>query len=1013
LPLSPAPPLHSPPVPPLGPNRNTPAMRQYDAFKRRYPDCVLFFRMGDFYEMFDEDALTCHRALGITLTQRTEGIPMAGVPYHSVENYLRRMIEQGYRVAVCDQVQDPKEVKGSAVIERAVTRVLTPGTLVDEALLRDDVPNHLAAACFTGSGDDPAARVGVAVVELSTGAFTLLDCAASELADELARRRVSEIMYCPMADGKAPPRVQRVLDLLRVPGTARPTWHFRSAEAMEAVLSQFRVATVEGFGLRGDDLALPAAGVIVRYLLETQAMDTAHLATSEGASSGSASAMRLRAKSLAHLQPPRREPPEDGRLLIDAAGLRALEVEATLRSSGSPGSRGTESDGSLLGVFARVGGANSANGFRGCATPMGRRLLRDWLCRPSREIETIRARHDAVGALVEDRTRMAALDKALDGVQDIPRIAARIGLGRASPRDLVAMARSLARLAPVKAAVEGSPALARAAAALEPLETALAPVAAEIVRVCNDDPPANLREGGLVRDGIDAIIDECRALQKDSGEWLAKYQAELSAKHDLPSLKVGFNKIFGYYIELPAAQSKRAPAELTRKQTLKNAERYITPELKAYEDKVLSAGDRAVQREGEVFFRLCTLVSGVATEATAFARAVAELDVLSCFAAQAMRRGWTKPQMTEAPILKIEQGRHPVLEAILGERFVPNDLVLGSESIDSEGINVSRRQGIKVKTRKPAAVVAEQASLALITGPNMAGKSTFIRQTALITLLAHAGSYVPARSATVGITDRLFTRIGADDALHAGQSTFMVEMVETASILHHATDRSLVILDEIGRGTSTLDGLSLAWAIAERLAGGENAANHQTSKAAHADGHNEDVRDADVIATIEPAENPSSRRPAAPRTLFATHYHELTDLEERLPGRVMNLQVAVKEWNGDVVFLHRIVPGRASRSYGVHVARLAGLPASVVERADRLLESLSVSHAGGAKAAEEADRRGREKAAEKLQLPLFAQAEPHPAVEALRGTALETMSPLQAFDALRELKRMVEAGERV
>jgi DNA mismatch repair protein MutS len=990
-------------------------MRQYDAFKRRYPDCVLFFRMGDFYEMFDEDALTCHRALGITLTQRTEGIPMAGVPYHSVENYLRRMIEQGYRVAVCDQVQDPKEVKGSAVIERAVTRVLTPGTLVDEALLRDDVPNHLAAACFTGSGDDPAARVGVAVVELSTGAFTLLDCAASELVDELARRRVSEIMYCPTADGKAPPRVQRVLDLLRVPGTARPTWHFRSAEAMEAVLSQFRVATVEGFGLRGDDVALPAAGVIVRYLLETQAMDTAHLATSEGASSGSASAMRLRAKSLAHLQPPRREPPEDGRLLIDAAGLRALEVESTLRSSGSPGSRGTESDGSLLGIFARVGGANSANGFRGCATPMGRRLLRDWLCRPSREIETIRARHDAVGALVEDRARMTALDKALDGVQDIPRIAARIGLGRASPRDLVAMARSLARLAPVRDAVAGSPALARAAAALEPLEVALAPVAAEIVRVCNDDPPANLREGGLVRDGIDAVIDECRALQKDSGEWLAKYQTELSAKHDLPSLKVGFNKIFGYYIELPAAQSKRAPAELTRKQTLKNAERYITPELKAYEDKVLSAGDRAVQREGEVFFRLCTLVSGVATEATAFARAVAELDVLSCFAAQAIRRGWTKPRMVEAPILKIEQGRHPVLESILGERFVPNDLVLGGEGVAGEGIKASFRgghQGIKVKTRKPAAIVGEQASLALITGPNMAGKSTFIRQTALITLLAHAGSFVPAQAATIGVTDRLFTRIGADDALHAGQSTFMVEMVETASILHHATDRSLVILDEIGRGTSTLDGLSLAWAIAERLAGGEKAAKRQSSKASHSDGDAEMGHEPEVIARIEP-DAPVRQAAAAPRTLFATHYHELTDLEERLPGRVMNLQVAVKEWNGDVVFLHRIVPGRASRSYGVHVARLAGLPASVVERADQLLDSLSVSHAGGAKAAEEADRRGREKAAEKLQLPLFAQPEPHPAVEALRGTTLETMSPLQAFDALRELKRMVDAGERV
>ncbi len=984
----------------MPPRRDTPAMRQYDAFKRRYPDCVLFFRMGDFYEMFDEDALTCHRALGITLTQRTEGIPMAGVPYHSVENYLRRMIEQGYRVAVCDQVQDPKEVKGSAVIERAVTRVLTPGTLVDEALLRDDIPNNLAAACFTAPGDDPAARVGVALVELSTGAFTLLDCAASELVDELARRRVSELMYCPTADGKAPPRVQRVLDLLRVPGTARPTWHFRHTEALEAVLSQFRVSTIEGFGLRDSDPALPAAGVIVRYLLETQAMDTAHLATSEGASSGSASAMRLRAKSLAHLQPPRREPPEDGRLLIDAAGLRALEVESTLRSSASPGNRGTESDGSLLGVFARVGGPNSPSGFRGCATPMGRRLLRDWLCRPSREIETIRARHAAVAVLVDDRPRLFALDKSIDGVQDIPRIAARIGLGRASPRDLVAMARSLARLAPVKAAVEGSPALARAAAALGPLETALEPVAAEIVRVCVDDPPANLRDGGLVRDGIDPVIDECRALQKDSGQWLAEYQAQLIARHDLPSLKVGFNKIFGYYIELPSAQSKRAPAELTRKQTLKNAERYITPELKAFEDKVLSAEDRAVHREGEVFFRLCTLVSTVAAEAGAFARTIAELDVLACFAAQAQRRGWTRPEMTDAPLLRITQGRHPVLESILGEKFVPNDLDLGGVNPETPpkttpGVKV-RKRGTSAQSHPPDA-----ASLALITGPNMAGKSTFIRQTALITLLAHAGSFVPARAATIGVTDRIFTRIGADDALHAGQSTFMVEMVETASILHHATPRSLVILDEIGRGTSTLDGLSLAWAIAERLSGVGRA---DALAEAGADA-------ADVIARIEPDQSThrAPTAPAAPRTLFATHYHELTDLEDRLPGRVMNLQVAVKEWNGDVVFLHRIIPGRASRSYGVHVARLAGLPAPVVERAAELLESLSVSHAGGSQAAEAADRRTKEKAAEKQQLALFAREEPHPAVEALRDTHLESLSPLQAFDALRELKRLVDA----
>ena len=930
-------------------------MRQYDAFKSRYPDCVLFFRMGDFYEMFDDDALTCHRALGITLTQRSEGIPMAGVPYHSVENYLRRMIDQGFRVAVCDQVQDPKEVKGSAVIERAVTRVLTPGTLVDEALLRDDVPNHLAAVCFTGTGDDPAAAVGGAVVELSTGAFTLFDCRASELVDELARRRVSELMYCPSADGRAPPRAQRVLDLLKVPGTARPTWHFRAGESLEALLAQFKVRSLEGFGLRPDDPAIPAAGVVVRYLLETQAMDTAHLATSEGSSSGSASAMRMRAKSLGHLQPPRREPPEDGRLLIDAAGLRALEVEGTLRGSVPVGGQRPEGDGSLLGVFARSGGAG---GFRGCATPMGRRLLRDWMCRPSADLPTIVARHDAVEELVRNRQRLGALDEAVDGVQDVPRIGARIGLGRATPRDLVAMARSLSRVKTIAAALEGAPSLAPLREVLLRLEASLEPVAAEITRICVDEPPAHLRDGGLVRDGIDPVLDECRRLQKDSGEWLAEYQATLIREHDLPSLKVGFNKIFGYFIELPAAQSKRAPAVFTRRQTLKNAERFITPELKAYEDKVLSAGDRAVQREGEVFFDLCTKVAACASEVTAFARAAAELDVLACFAAKAIKRGWNRPVMFADPILRVRQGRHPVLEAILGDGFVPNDVELGGEAPRQPGIDASSETS------------SGSAALALITGPNMAGKSTFIRQTALIVLLAHAGSFVPAEAAEIGLTDRIFTRIGADDALHAGQSTFMVEMVETASILHHATARSLVVLDEIGRGTSTLDGLSLAWAIAEHLAG-------------------------------------SSARPS-PRTLFATHYHELTDLETRLPGRVKNLQVAVKEWDGEVVFLHRILPGKASRSYGVHVARLAGLPEPVVRRAGELLESLSVSHSGAAEAASEADRRAAAARAESRQMSLFTEFVPHPAVDQIKGTKMEDLTPMQAFDALRELKRMVE-----
>ncbi len=950
-------------------------MRQYGFFKKKYPDCVLFFRMGDFYEMFDEDALLCHRVLGITLTQRTEGIPMAGVPYHSVESYLRRMIERGYRVAVCDQVQDPKEVKAGAIVERAVTRVLTPGTLVDDTLLNENLPNHLAALAFVESGDDPSARVGAAIVELSTGAFTLFDCRAADVVDELVRRRVNEVLFCANADGSTPPRVQRVLDLLRVPGTARASWHFRPGEAVEALTGHFKVATLAGFGLVGDDPAVPAAGAIMRYLLDTQAMDTAGLATSEGSSSGSASAMRMRVKTLGHLLPPKRESAEDGRLLIDAPGLRALEVEQTIRAAAGGTTRGAWAEGALLGVFARSAGTGGAEpACRGCSTAMGRRLLRDWLCRPSAKLGVINDRHACVGALVEDRARAMTLSGALDGVQDVARIGARVNLGRASPRDLVAMARSLARAAQIGESLRGASAFAARAAGLDRLATVLGPVAEKITRVCVDEPPAHLREGGLIRDGVDTVLDECRLLQRDSDTWLAEYQKSLIEKFNLPSLKVGFNKVFNYYIELPSAQAKRAPAEFSRRQTLTNAERFITPELKAFEDKVLSATDRAVKREGELFFELCSLVAGVAREVSTFGDLIAEIDVLACFASKAAHKGWVRPEMVEEPVLLISQGRHPVLESILGDAFVPNDVVLG------------RRRGTHGEASRHQEEVGT-ASLALITGPNMAGKSTFIRQVALITLLAHAGSFVPAQAATIGLTDRIFTRIGADDALHAGQSTFMVEMVETASILHHVTDRSLVVLDEIGRGTSTLDGLSLAWAIAEHLAG---------------------PAELGPAGRIGPAGLHDSGSKIHPRTLFATHYHELTDLEERLPGRVVNLHVAVKEWGEEIVFLHRIVPGRSSRSYGVHVARLAGLPKTVVQRAEELLESLSVSHASAGEAAKAADQAAQQRRGESRQFSLFTEFVPHPAVDALRDTALESLSPLQAFDALRELKKLAE-----
>lgn len=940
-------------------NRDTPAMRQYDAFKRKYPDCLLFFRMGDFYELFDGDAVTVHKALGLTLTQRSEGIPMAGVPYHSSEAYLKRLIAQGYRVAVCDQVQDPREAKG--IIERAVTRVLTPGTLVDEALLEESAPNTLAAVCFLESGDDPKARVGAAFVELSTGRFVVLDCAAGLLADELARRQASELIFADPTghgrdgvSGSVPARVKRIIEALNIPGTPRPSWHFRAHEALESLLGHYGVASLAGFGLSDDDPAVPAAGAVLRYLHETQAMDTAGKPTSEGVSSGTPGAFVARPRSLAHLSPPRREDPR-GAMMIDAVSLRALEIERTMRGWATASASAGKHDGSLLGLFL------SAGPDRAPRTAMGKRLLREWLCRPLAERGAIEARHAGVEALANDVMLSRAIGDALRHVQDVARIASRVVLGRATPRDVVALGKSLSRAGELSAALEGSAALAPVRSVLVEVAPALVELAGEIARVCVDDPPANLREGGLVRAGVDAALDEARGLEAGAGQWLAEYQARLIERHDLPSLKVGFNKIFGFYIELPSAQSKRAPAEFSRKQTLKNAERYITPELKEHEDKVLHAQERALAREQAIFLSLCARASALQHSIARYGDAAAELDVLLCFASRAVTHGWTRPQMRDEPVLDLRSARHPVLEEVLGDRFVPNDAALGGES----------------------------AALALITGPNMAGKSTYIRTVALAVLLAHAGSFVPAEAATIGVTDRVFTRIGADDALHAGQSTFMVEMVETANILHHAGPRSLVVLDEIGRGTSTLDGLSLAWAIAEHLAGEGGP---------------------------------------RPRTLFATHYHELTELAERLSGRVANLHVSVREWEGEVIFLHRILPGRASRSYGIHVAKLAGLPRSVVLRADQLLESLSVSHGGapvqpppagepplrlaGTSDADDVPSPATNgitkapRARRGPQLALFGDAPDHPALVELKKIDLERLSPLQAFDALRRLSEM-------
>ncbi|GAB4383535.1 MAG: DNA mismatch repair protein MutS [Phycisphaerales bacterium] len=884
-------------------------MRQYRALKAQHPGCVLFMRMGDFYELFFEDAVAISRALGLTLTERPAGVPMAGVPHHQLAVYLKRAVDQGFRVAVADQVEDAAQARG--VVERRVTGVFTPGTLVDESLVPEERSTCLAAVCFAEGS------VHAAVVDLSTGAFTIVDAEdTGGLVDALARFGVGEVLYAETGDGQTPAGVRAIAEPLGAAPTARAAWHFRRDEAMEAVRAQYGVAGVEGFGLEAEDPAVAAIGAVLRYLWETQAIGV------QTGDAASGSEFLNQRKTLAHLRPPVRER-ASGRCTVDAVSLRSLEIERTLRSG--------QVEGSLLGVFVRPGGTTRTL-FR---TAMGKRLIREWLCAPLADVERICARQRGVRLLYEDEVLARHLGEALSGVQDVARIAGRVALGRATPRDLVSLAGSAGRIEELIELTRDAPALGEVHGQLVSVRGSLAPLAERIGSMCVDAPPAHLREGGLIRDGVDAELDEARSLQRDAGAWLAEYQTRLIAECDLPSLKVGYNRVFGYYIELPSAQARRAPAAFTRKQTLKNAERYITPELKEFEEKVTGAEARALERERQLFAELCAAAGAVVVELGRYADAVARLDVLLGLAEKARTRGWTCPEVSEGCELCIEAGRHPVLDEMTEHRFVPNDVELGGGG--------------------------GAAGLALITGPNMAGKSTFIRQTALLVLLAQTGSFIPAARARIGVVDRIFTRVGADDALHRGQSTFMVEMTETANILNNATERSLVILDEIGRGTSTLDGLSLAWAIAEHLA----------------------------------------RR--GTRTLFATHYHEITDLEERLPGLVRNLHVAVREWETsdgrhEIVFLHEIRPGRTDQSYGIHVARLAGVPDAVTRRAGEILSSLAVHHNTAPRGCRA--RRAAESAPS--QLGLFAD-KPHPVVEQLRELKLESLTPLQAFDVLREL----------
>jgi DNA mismatch repair protein MutS len=876
------------------PKEPTPAMRQFHRFKQEHPDCVLFFRMGDFYEMFYDDAKLAHKVMGVTLTQRSKGVPMAGVPYHAVENYLRRMIEAGHRVAICDQVEDPAQAKG--VVRRDVTRLITPGTLTDASMLDEASENPLAALAWID-----ASTACVAWAELSTGSLWVGSFNAADLGDELARIAPREILYARDEDAVAADAADSPVAVLArelgAVATGRPQFQFRCQEAAEVLKRQYDVATLGGFGFEESDPVLGPLAAIVHYLLETQR-------SADGSD-------RTR---LVHLAAPRRFSREQ-HMVIDQISLRSLEIDRTMRA-------GTV-EGSVLGAL------------QDCVTAMGKRLLRRWLCYPLRDRAAIETRQRTVAALVEDASFLNELREQLGRLQDIPRMMARLSVGRPTPRDLVGLGHSAREARSIADLLAGRPAVSPYHKRIEAAAADLAELAARIEAACVEAPPAHMRDGGLIRDGFDERLDEQRGLQRDSRAWLADYQKTLVDETQIQSLKIAFNRVFGYYIEVTAANRDRVPDGWSRRQTLKNAERYVTPQLKEFEGKVLGAEQRAVAREQELFADLCQHAAQRSAQLGALADVAAALDVLACFARRAVRRRYVRPTIVDEPQTHIVGGRHPVLDELLDDRFVPNDVQLGSGPD------------------------ASAATLALITGPNMAGKSTYIRQTALLVLMAHCGSFIPADEATIGLCDRVFTRVGASDELHTGQSTFMVEMTETASICHHATESSLVILDEIGRGTSTLDGLALAWAVAEHLA----------------------------------------RRGC--RTLFATHYHELTALAERFTS-VVNLNVTVREWQDKIVFLHRIIPGATDRSYGIHVAKIAGVPTTVIDRANQLLAELEVSHRGPAP--------DRQPAAPDAQLSLFTEYLPHPALEALRQLDLDKLSPIEAFDTLRRLGAMIKDG---
>jgi len=865
---------------------NTPLMRQYLELKGRHRDAILFFQVGDFYEMFYEDAEEASRLLNLTLTSRNNGeaanVPLAGVPVKAAQEYVQRLIRMGRRVAICQQVEDPSQARG--VVRREVVETVTPGALLAEDLLSAERNNFLAAV----AGSPGAGEAGLAWADISTGEFHCTTVPRSDLESELERVDARELLL-PRSWESVPPRGGALAERER-PRAYREDWCFDAEIAGEQICRHFQIKSLASLGLTeaGDELAVRAAGALLAYLLEVQP------------AGGS------------HLRPPRAERGASV-LYLDEMTRRNLEVVRPLRPD--------------------LGGEALIDVIDETLTPMGARLLRAWLLRPLADPEAIRRRLDAVEELFSDRARRKRVRESLRAVRDLERLAGKAGAGRSAPRDLVALARSLRGTPAVGQALDElrSRELRAVLEGFDPVED----IAYLIERAIDPEAPASLAEGGVVRAGYSPELDELRAIRDGAVGWIAELQGRERVRTGIGSLKVGYNRVFGYYIEVTKPNLSKVPDDYERRQTLTSAERFVTPELKEWESKVLSAEERIADLEGSLYREVREAVAGQVKRVQDLAARVALVDVFSALAEAAERNGYVRPHVDREDRIEIRGGRHPVVELMMPrEQFVPND------------IRIDREERVII-----------------LTGPNMSGKSTILRQVGLITLLAQMGSLVPADEAKIGVADRIFTRVGASDSLAQGQSTFMVEMIETAAILSGATGRSLVLLDEIGRGTSTYDGVSIAWAVTEHI--------HERLGA---------------------------------KTIFATHYHELTQLADLLPAAAA-YNVAVKEVGDDIVFLRRLEPGGADRSYGVQVARLAGLPREVIDRARQILRDLEGGDVGSRPGI---GRRGRlPDSAERSQLSLFQPPESL-VLDRLRSLEPEAITPLEALALLAELKRQVE-----